>query len=314
MMGFTAAMHGRMSRRPWAAEGAEAGPFVADAFDALGRAAPRSLVLGSPSKNRLVSLARGGRRRLRHFLQLAIVLLLLGGNCLAQSPVPPAPPAAPTLNISFGEDPGKLGLSMQILLLLTLLTLLPAVIASLTPFLRILVVLHFLRQAIGTQTAPSNQTLIGLTLFLTVVLMQPVADEVHAAAIVPLQREEINHLEALRRAGGPIKKFLSRYVRENDVALFLEITGKPRPANLDELELMVLMPAYVLSELKTAFQIGAVLFLPFLVIDLVVASITLSLGMIQLPPIMISAPFKLLLFVLVDGWNLVVGSLVRGFY
>ncbi len=207
-----------------------------------------------------------------------------------------------------------MGLSVQILLLLTLLTLLPAAIASLTPFLRILVVLHFLRQAIGTETAPSNQTLIGLTLFLTVVLMQPVADEVHAEAIVPLQQEEIGHFEALQRAGGPIKKFLSRYVRETDVALFLDITGKPRSANLDDLDLMVLMPAYVLSELKTAFQIGAVLFLPFLVIDLLVASITLSLGMIQFPPIMISAPFKLLLFVLVDGWNLVIGSLVRGFY
>ena len=249
--------------------------------------------------------------RLRRLLQLAIVLLVLAGNCSAQAPVPPAPPASPTLNISFDEDLDKMGLSMQILLLLTLL---PAAIASLTPFLRILVVLHFLRQAVGTQTAPSNQTLIGLTLFLTVVLMQPVADEVHAEAIVPLQQEEISQFEALQRAGGPIKKFLARYVRENDIALFLEITGKPRPGNLDELDLTVLMPAYVLSELKTAFQIGAVLFLPFLVIDLLVASVTLSLGMIQLPPIMISAPFKLLLFVLVDGWNLVVGSLVKGFY
>ena len=314
MMAFTAAMHGRMSRRLSAAVGVETGRFVAAAFDALSRAAPRRLVLGPPSKSLLFPLASGQRGRFRHFFQLAIVLLLLGANCPAQSPTPPVPPASPTLNISFGEDPGKLGLSMQILLLMTLLTLLPAAIASLTPFLRILVVLHFLRQAVGTQTAPSNQTLIGLTLFLTVVLMQPVADEVHAQAIVPLQQEEINHFEALQRAGVPIKKFLSRYVRENDIALFLEITGKPRPTNLDELELMVLMPAYVLSELKTAFQIGAVLFLPFLVIDLLVASITLSLGMIQLPPIMISAPFKLLLFVLVDGWNLVVGSLVKGFY
>ena len=314
MMGFTAAMHGRMSRREAAPDGAEAGRFVADTFDALSRAGPRRLVLDPPSKSPLFSVPRVGRGHLRHCLQLAIVLLLLGANCPAQSPIPPTPPASPTLNISFGEDLDKLGLSMQILLLMTLLTLLPAAIASLTPFLRILVVLHFLRQAVGTQTAPSNQTLIGLTLFLTVVLMQPVADEVHAQAIVPLQQEEINHFEALQRTGVPVKKFLSRYVRENDVALFLEITGKPRPANLDELELMVLMPAYVLSELKTAFQIGAVLFLPFLVIDLLVASITLSLGMIQLPPIMISAPFKLLLFVLVDGWNLVVGSLVKGFY
>ena len=243
-----------------------------------------------------------------------IALVLIGaGVAPAQSPTPPTPPTPPRLSLSFGDNPDQLGTSLQILLLLTLLTLLPAAIASLTPFLRILIVLHFLRQAVGTQTAPSNQTLIGLTLFLTVVLMRPVADQIHTEAIVPLRNEEIGHLEALERAGGPLKKFLSKYVRDKDVALFLDITDKPRPKNLDEIELTVLMPAYVLSELKTAFQIGAVLFLPFLVIDLLVASVTLSLGMIQLPPIMISAPFKLLLFVLVDGWNLVVGSLVRGF-
>ena len=144
--------------------------------------------------------------------------------------------------------------------------------------------------------------------------MQPVADQVHAEAIVPLQKDEIGQMEALERAAGPVKQFLARFVREKDVALFLEITDKPRPNDLDDLDLTVLMPAYVLSELKISFQIGAVLFLPFLVIDLLVASITLSLGMIQLPPVMISVPFKLLLFVLVDGWNLVVGSLVKGFY
>lgn len=253
-------------------------------------------------------------QRGRRLWPALLLLLLSAAVCQAQGPTPPAPPQAPSLDLSFGADVEKLGVPMQVLLLLTLLTLLPAFVASLTPFLRILVVLHFLRQAVGTQTAPSNQTLIGLALFLTVVLMQPVADQVHAEAIVPLQNEEIGHFEALERAGGPLKKFLSRYVREEDVALFLKIMDKPRPNNLNDLGLTVLMPAYVLSELRTAFQIGAVLFLPFLVIDLLVASITLSLGMIQLPPIMISAPFKLLLFVLVDGWNLVVGSLIEGFY
>ena len=246
-------------------------------------------------------------------VRLLLLLFLSVGIAGTQSPTPPASPQPPKLGISFLDNPDQLGTSMQILLLLTLLTLLPAFIASLTPFLRILVVLHFLRQAVGTQTAPGNQTLIGLALFLTVVLMRPIADQVHAEAIVPLQKEEIGHLEALERAASPLKRFLAKYVRDKDVALFLDITDKPRPRNLDDLELTVLMPAYVLSELKTAFQIGAVLFLPFLVIDLLVASVTLSLGMIQLPPIMISAPFKLLLFVLVDGWNLVVGSLVKGF-
>ena len=241
--------------------------------------------------------------------------LAMAAPLAAQSPA--TPPTAPTLSfpgLSLGEGTATLGIPMQILLLLTLLTLLPAAVSSLTPFLRIVVVLHFLRQAIGTQTAPGNQTLLGLALFLTAVLMRPVADQVHTEAIVPLQAGEIGHIEALEKASGPIKRYLTRFVREEEVALFIDITGKPRPKNLSDLDLTVLMPAYVLSELRVSFQIGAVLFLPFLVIDLLVASITLSLGMIQLPPVMISMPFKLLLFVLVDGWNLVVRSLVRGFY
>jgi flagellar biosynthetic protein FliP len=241
-------------------------------------------------------------------LALALVTSAQTGPAGPTAPTPPRPAATPTVS------PDQLGLPMQILLLLTLLTLLPAVIASLTPFLRLVIVFHFLRQAVGTQTAPGNQTLLGLSLFLTIVLMQPVADEVHWQAIVPLQNEEIGQIEALERAAVPVKKYLIRFVREQDVALFLEATGKPRPRNLDDLELTVVAPAYVLSELKVAFQIGAVLFLPFLVIDLLVASVTLSLGMVQLPPVMISTPFKLLLFVLVDGWNLVVGSLLKGFY
>jgi flagellar biosynthesis protein FliP len=272
---------------------------------ARGRSAPHS------------PAARRRRRGLRLGLIVrALLLIVLIGSAsrlIAQkTPAPPTSPLLPSITVSGA--PGELGLTMQILLLLTLLTLLPAVIASLTPFLRLVIVLHFLRQAVGTQTAPSNQTLLGLSLFLTIVLMQPVADQINTAAIVPLRKGEITQLEALDKAQGPIKKYLSHYVREQDLALFLEITKQPRPRNLDDVSLLVLMPAYVLSELRIGFQIGAVLFLPFLVIDLLVASITLSLGMIQLPPVMISVPFKLLLFVLVDGWNLVVGSLVKGFY
>jgi len=244
---------------------------------------------------------------------VAVLAVLAAAPAMGQTaPTPPASPQGPSL--SLDGLAAQTGLPMQILLLLTLLTLLPAAVASLTPFLRIVIVLHFLRQAIGTQTAPGNQTLLGLALFLTAVLMQPVADQVHREAIVPLQAGEITDWEALEKAAVPVKHYLARFVRGNDVALFIEVTGKARPKNLDELDLTVLMPAYVLSELRVGFQIGAVLFLPFLVIDLLVASITLSLGMIQLPPIMISTPFKLLLFVLVDGWNLVVGSLVKGFY
>ena len=227
----------------------------------------------------------------------------------------PASPTTPSLpNIIFDAAPEQMSIPLQIILLLTLMSLMPALIASLTPFLRLVVVLHFLRQAVGTQTAPSNQTLIGLALFLTFAVMQPVIDEVHEMAIVPLQAEEIGQWEALELAKEPMKKFLSRYTRERDIQLMLEISGATQPNNFADLSIMTLAPAYVLSELKVSFQIGAVLFLPFLVIDLLVASVTLSLGMIQLPPVMISTPFKLLLFVLVDGWNLVVGSLVRGLY
>ncbi len=228
------------------------------------------------------------------------------------APTPPAPPLIPDIHL-VGPS-GEIGLPLQIILLLTLLTAVPLVLASLTPFLRIVVVLHFLRQAIGTQTAPGNQTLLGLALFLTLVLMRPVGDQIYNQAIEPLRNGEISQYQAFDAALVPLRQYLSRFVREKDVALFLDITGKPRPNNPEDLDLTVLAPAYMLSELKTAFQIGAVLFLPFLIIDLLVASVTLSLGMIQLPPVMLSTPFKLLLFVLVDGWNLVVGSLIRGFH
>lgn len=202
---------------------------------------------------------------------------------------------------------------LDIALLLTAMTLLPAAIASLTPFLRITIVLHFLRQALGTQTAPSNPVLLGLAMFLTMVVMRPTAREIWEKAGAPHQRGEITLAEAGTRASGPLKTFLLRFAREKDIKLFLEMTRTPAPRTPAELELDILMPAYVLSELKTGFQIGAVLFLPFLVIDLVAASVTLSAGMVQLPPVMISAPFKILLFVLVDGWNLVIGSLVKSF-
>jgi flagellar biosynthetic protein FliP len=203
---------------------------------------------------------------------------------------------------------------MQVVLLLAGLALLPALFMSVTPFLRIIVVLHFLRQAIGTQTAPSNQVLTGFGMLLTLAIMQPVFTQVHESALVPYERGEITLSAALERASPPLKSYLSRFIREKDVALMLEVSKLPAPRKPEELDLRVLMPAYVLSELRTSFQIGVVLFFPFLVIDLVVASVTLTLGMVQLPPVMLSAPLKILLFVLVDGWNLVIGSLVRSFH
>jgi flagellar biosynthesis protein FliP len=209
---------------------------------------------------------------------------------------------------------GSLSLPMQIALSLTLMVLLPAVVMSITPFLRITIVLHFLRQALGTQSTPSNQVLIGLALFLSIVILQPVLGDVYHNAWEPMDQGKLTPAQAFEEGSKPVKAFLARFAREKDVKLFVEIAKAPAPRNPSDLSLQVLIPAYILSELKTGFQIGAMLFLPFLVIDLVVASVTVSVGMIQLPPVMLSAPFKILLFVLVDGWNLVVGSLVKSFY
>ncbi len=219
--------------------------------------------------------------------------------------------SAPLFGI--GSANGQTGVPMQIVILLTLLTLLPAAVVSVTPFLRITVVLHFLRQALGTQTTPSNQVLLGLALFLTILVMNPVAQEMYREAWVPYEQGRISGPEAAERGSAPLRKFLLRFARERDIQLILHSTQRPAPARAADLDLQVLVPAYVLSELKTGFQIGAVLFLPFLIIDLIAASLTLSIGMVQLPPVMLSAPFKIILFVLVDGWNLVVGSLLRSF-
>jgi flagellar biosynthetic protein FliP len=214
----------------------------------------------------------------------------------------------------LGLSGTTLSLPMQIALSLTVMVLLPAAVMSITPFLRITIVLHFLRQALGTQQTPSNQVLVGLSLFLSIVILQPVLTDVYHNAWEPMDQGKISASEAFDAGSKPVKTFLARFAREKDVKLFLEVAKAPEPRNSGDLDLQVLIPAYILSELKTGFQIGAMLFLPFLVIDLVVASVTVSIGMVQLPPVMLSAPFKILVFVLVDGWNLVVGSLVKSFY
>jgi flagellar biosynthetic protein FliP len=226
-----------------------------------------------------------------------------------------AAPAGPlsALGISTGKDTSGLSMPMQIVILLTLLTLLPAAVMCVTPFLRITIVLHFLRQALGTQSTPSNQVLVGLALFLTIVIMQPIAATMYHQGWEPLEAGKLSASDAADAAAKPLQAFLVRFAREKDIRLFIEMTHEPAPHTPADLPLRVVIPAYILSELKTGFQIGAVLFLPFLIIDLVVASVTLSVGMVQLPPVMISAPFKILLFVLVDGWTLVVGSLMKSF-
>ena len=200
-----------------------------------------------------------------------------------------------------------------ILFVLTLITLLPAILMAMTPMVRLLVVFHFLRQALGTQTAPSNPTLMGLALMMTWFLMTPVLNQVDQQAVEPYRAGQMTGWEAIDRGAQPIKLFLLRYAREKDLALFTAAGQIPRPNTPADLPMRVVVPAYILSELKAGFSIGAVLFLPFLLIDMVTASITTSIGMFQLPPVVISTPLKILLFVMVDGWNLLASSLLKSF-
>lgn len=205
------------------------------------------------------------------------------------------------------------GVPWTIVFSLTLITLLPAIVLSMTPMVRLLVVFHFLRQALGTQTAPSNQVLMGLGLMMTWFLMQPVLMAVDQQAVEPFRHGQISGIEAIERGVEPPKRFMLKYAREKDLALFASASMAERPKTPDDLPLRVVVPAYMLSELKAGFVIGAVLFLPFLLIDMVIASITTAIGMFQLPPVVVSTPLKILLFVMVDGWHLLASSLLKSF-
>ncbi len=222
-------------------------------------------------------------------------------------------PASDEIRVSGLNGLGGSSASWGIVVLLTLLTLIPSLLLCVTPFARLLIVFHFLRQALGLQTTPSNQTLIGLSLILTFFIMQPVGAVIYRDSVLPVQAGKLTPLDGVVRAGEPMRHFMAHYVREKDAELFLEIAKEPRPHSVDELSIRVMLPAYILSELKAGFQIGTVLFLPFLIVDMVVASITTSVGMVQLPPVVISTPLKLLLFLMVDGWHLLIGALMRSF-
>jgi flagellar biosynthetic protein FliP len=208
---------------------------------------------------------------------------------------------------------GAVSAPLQIVLFLTLLSFIPAALVIMTSFTRIAIVFHFLRQALGTQEMPSNQMMVGLTLFLTFFIMAPVGERIHADAVVPAMAGQIDVTEALTRGAPPLREFMLKQTRETDLALFVELGKVPRPSTPADLPMRVVIPAFAISELKTGFQMGFFLFVPFLLIDLVVSTTLLSMGMLQLPPAMISLPFKILLFVLIDGWHLVVGSLVKSF-
>jgi flagellar biosynthetic protein FliP len=211
------------------------------------------------------------------------------------------------------ELAGSKSVPWSIVVGLTLLTLLPALLLSMTPLVRLLVVFHFLRQALGTQTAPSNQVLMGLALMMTWFLMQPVLLEVEQTAVSPYSAGTITGAQAMDLGVTPVKRYMLRYAREKDLAVFASAGMAVRPNRKEDLPIQVVVPAYILSELKAGFQIGAVLFLPFLLVDLVVASVTTSIGMMQLPPVVISTPLKILLFVMVDGWNLLADQLIKSF-
>lgn len=249
-------------------------------------------------------------RRWQHKLETAATVCLLLSRASAGLWRPHSAPGG----LPWTGPGGAAGsVPWNIVVLLTLLTLLPALLLAMTPFARLLVVFHFLRQALGTQTAPSNQTLIGLALILTFFLMQPVMNSIHQAAVVPYEAGRVDAMAAIELGEPPLRHFMLKYAREKDLALFLELAKEPRPARPDDVSMRVVVPAYILSELRAGFQIGAALYLPFLVVDMVVASITTSIGMLQLPPVVISTPLKILLFVMVDGWNLLVSSLMKSF-
>jgi len=227
----------------------------------------------------------------------------------------PKLPAAGNLGIDSiaSQLNGGQSVPWSIVIGLTLLTLLPALLLSMTPMVRLLVVFHFLRQALGTQTAPSNQVLMGLGLMMTWFLMQPVMLQVDQQALAPYRAGSITGEQALELGAAPVKTYMLRFAREKDLVLFASAGMRVRPRTAQDLPMQVVVPAYMLSELKAGFQIGAVLFLPFLLVDLAIASITTSVGMMQLPPVVISTPVKILLFVMVDGWNLLGSSLLKSF-
>lgn len=243
------------------------------------------------------------------FKQLLLLLLLLAGM-----PVEAQTAGIPALSVSGGAADGQTySVTLEILALMTVLTVLPAILLMMTSFTRIIIVLAILRQALGTASTPSNQIILGLALFLTLFIMSPVLVEVNEQAVQPYLQEQVSAIEAIKTATGPFKTFMLAQTRETDIQMFADIAGIESIDTPESTPLRLLLPAFVTSELKTAFQIGFMVFIPFVIIDLVVASVLMSMGMMMLSPLIISLPFKLMLFVLVDGWSLIMGTLASSF-
>ncbi|WP_457572267.1 flagellar type III secretion system pore protein FliP [Desulfovulcanus sp.] len=250
------------------------------------------------------------KKRILVLINLSLLILLPSLVFGVDEPVLPSI----SLQLAAGQtEPEKVSVLLEILFLLTVLSVAPAIVLTVTSFTRIIIVFSFLRHAMGTQQMPPNQVLAGLAIFMTVAIMAPIGKQINDQSLQPYLNEEIGYKEALKRAEQPLRKFLFKHTREKDLSIFFSIAKMERPRNKEDVPTMILIPAYLISELKTGFQIGFLLYIPFLILDMVVASILLSMGMMMLPPVMISMPFKILLFVMVDGWNLLVGSLVNSF-
>lgn len=254
------------------------------------------------------------KMKVQKFWPVILMLsMLAAGFYLGIKPAQAQPVPGLELRLALTEEPGKVVDTVKLLILLTVLALVPAILLLMTSFTRIIVVLAFVRSALATQQVPPNQILIGLALFLTFFIMAPVYNQVKAQALDPYLAGQISQEEALARGAKPLREFMYRQTREKDLALFIRMSGMPEPRTRDDVPLYVLIPAFVISELKTAFQMGFLIYIPFLIIDLVIASTLMAMGMFMVPPVMISLPFKLMLFVLVDGWYLVVKSLLESF-
>jgi flagellar biosynthetic protein FliP len=270
-------------------------------------------VLRTHCPNILPATALGGRITVWRLGTLLAVWLILLAPKTGWSADPDITTPLFTIGLNNIEQPMAPTVTLQIFLLMTVLSIAPAILIMVTSFTRIVIVLSLLRRALGTMQMPPNQVMIGLALFLTFFIMAPVWQKIDQSALQPYLAKKISNQQALQNAAAPLRDFMFKQTREKDLALFVDIAKLQRPKNIADISTTVLIPSFIISEVKTAFQIGLLLYVPFLIIDMVVASVLLSMGMMMLPPIMVSLPFKLMLFVLADGWYLLVGSLVKGF-
>jgi len=257
------------------------------------------------NNNKLLQIARWAPAA----LAVVVAGLMISQSCLAETGVPKL-----QVNLSQSDDPNAVVPALKIVSILTVLSVAPAILLMMTSFTRILVVLSFLKQAIGTNTMPPNQVVLGLSLFLTMFTMAPVWGPINDRVITPLSQNAISQEQALQEISKPVRKFMLAETRESDLGLFMNLSKLSKPATPDDIPMSVLIPSFMISELKTAFQIGFLIYIPFLIIDMVVSAILMAMGMMMLPPTVVSLPFKLVLFVLVDGWSLIVGALVKSFH